>query len=264
MYKTICKENTLTESILSDGEMFVIGLVYDGVKTVHYNGSVYNFVAGDLFCLGFARLRIENHSLQYRPYKELAITFTREELIGLDLWHSEYVGKNILRHSVRSVEFVGGCHADMTIHGIFNNLRLSHSAPSLAKRRTLLKMIDECSNGLVIRILLSNLDGRHAQLERVVCDSSFKHKPIQELATECHCSRSTFKTMFRKCYNSTPHHYFLEKQLEKAQMLLATTSLTMAEISQECEFSNPSYFARAFRTHLSMTPSEYRRLYNRE
>ena len=263
MYTSFLEEHSSTIK-LNDGRIFSIGLVYEGTKRVYSNGSLFTFNAGDLFCLGFAHLRIENHASEYRPYKELAITFTREELIGLDLWHSEYVGKNILRHSVRSVEFVGGCHADMTIHGIFNNLRLSHSAPSLAKRRTLLKMIDECSNGLVIRILLSNLDGRHALLERVVCDSSFKHKPIQELATECHCSRSTFKTMFRKCYNSTPHHYFLRQQLEKAQMLLSTTMLTMAEISRECEFSSASYFARCFRAHFSLTPSEYRRLYNRE
>lgn len=257
---SICDEHM----ILNDGESFTIGLVYEGSKRVYVNGEIYTFNAGDIFCLGFAHFRIENQSSKYRPYKEVVITFTREELLGLDLWRSNYVGGGVSRRSVRGVEFVGGCHADMATLGIFNSLRLSHYSPSLAKRCSLLKMIDESADGMVMRILLSNLDGRHARLERVVSGSNLKHRTIQELAAECHCSRSTFKTMFRKCYNSTPHHYFLEKQLEKAQMLLATTSLTMAEISQECEFSNPSYFARAFRTHLSMTPSEYRRLYNRE
>ena len=241
-------------------EYFTIGLVYEGVKMVYFRGETHSFTSRDIFCLGFASYRVVNYPSPYQPYKEVAITFSREELEDMSTWLMEYVADNPLRRSVRGVEFVGGCKADSVTLGIFNSLRNTPFAPSFTKRQSLLKMLAESTDGLVVRMAMSNLDGRRALFENVVRENCFKHTSLDELAAQCHCSRSSFKEMFHKCYATSPYNYFLARRLEKAQMLLATTNFTIVEISDKCEFNNPSHFARIFRSRFSISPSEYRRL----
>jgi transcriptional regulator GlxA family with amidase domain len=43
-----------------------------------------------------------------------------------------------------------------------------------------------------------------------------------------------------------------------AQMLLNTTTLTIAQIADEFNFPNASFFTKFFKEHIGMTPKEYR------
>ncbi|MBR4849391.1 MAG: helix-turn-helix transcriptional regulator [Alistipes sp.] len=253
-------EGLSPEVIQNRDEYFTIGLVYEGVKMVYFRGETYSFSARDLFCLGSASYRVVNYPSPYQPYKEVAITFSREELEEMGAWLMEAVAGDSSRRSVRGVEFVGGCKADSLTLGIFNSLRNTPFAPSFTKRQSLLKMLAESTDGLVVRMALSNLDGRRSLFESVVRDNCYHHTSLDELATQCRCSRSSFKEMFHRCYDTSPYHYFLARRLEKAQMLLSTTRFTIAEISDKCEFNSPSHFARIFRSRFSVSPSEYRRL----
>jgi len=56
----------------------------------------------------------------------------------------------------------------------------------------------------------------------------------------------------------TPHAYLTGVRLEQAARLLATTDLSMLEISLRVGYASPSHFAKAFKTWTGLTPREYR------
>ena len=53
--------------------------------------------------------------------------------------------------------------------------------------------------------------------------------------------------------------YILYYRIKVAKRLLASTSLTVTEISEECGFSAPSYFSEIFTRSEGISPREYRR-----
>jgi transcriptional regulator GlxA family with amidase domain len=48
-------------------------------------------------------------------------------------------------------------------------------------------------------------------------------------------------------------------RLQAAADLLTGSRLSVTEIALECGFNEPNYFARQFRRHIGVSPSEYRR-----
>lgn len=53
---------------------------------------------------------------------------------------------------------------------------------------------------------------------------------------------------------------FLNKtRIENAQKLLLTTTLPLSDVSQQCGYTNISYFYNIFKKHTGKTPSEYRK-----
>ena len=55
-------------------------------------------------------------------------------------------------------------------------------------------------------------------------------------------------------------YWINESAMMAAKMLLKNTDLTMSEIAEQLGMMDPSYFARRFRQHERMTPTEYRRI----
>ena len=243
-----------------DTPFLTIGLIYEGNKVVNFRGKHYRFSTGELFCIGDICCRIENLPSPHRPYKEVALSYSFEELSSLNLLYDDVLATSVLRGRHRDVEPIGVCTADAMTLGVFNALRQMSFRPSFAKRQSILKMLIESTDGVVLRVVLANLDVRQRLLCRVVREHRFHHTNLDELAKQCHCSRSSFKVLFRKRYDTSPYHYLLEQRLERAQSLLATTAYSISEISEICEFNSPSHFARIFRSRYSLTPSEYRRL----
>jgi AraC-like DNA-binding protein len=56
-------------------------------------------------------------------------------------------------------------------------------------------------------------------------------------------------------------NYLNHFRIAKAQALLATTDLSVAEVSQEVGFCDQSYFGLIFRKLAQVTPLQYKRQY---
>ncbi|NMA97965.1 MAG: helix-turn-helix transcriptional regulator [Phyllobacteriaceae bacterium] len=65
--------------------------------------------------------------------------------------------------------------------------------------------------------------------------------------------------MFRSEIGMPPHRYLIILRINKAQRLLAKSSMPIAEIAIECGFSHQEHLTRLFRRHLGTTPAAYRR-----
>jgi AraC-like DNA-binding protein len=68
-----------------------------------------------------------------------------------------------------------------------------------------------------------------------------------------------FAHQFKHSTGLTPHYYLIQKRVERAQRLLAESSLTLSEIALAAGFVDQSHFTRRFRQIVGVTPHEFRR-----
>ncbi len=81
---------------------------------------------------------------------------------------------------------------------------------------------------------------------------------VAALASKAEVSVAHFRRLFNEAMDTPPHRYVLASRLEKARNLLATTTLPIAHIAEECGFSSQSHFTACFRSTHASTPAEYR------
>ncbi len=82
---------------------------------------------------------------------------------------------------------------------------------------------------------------------------------VDAMAAHFHLSRPYFNKLFRRATGQTPHAYLAAVRLERAKALLADSDVPVKAIAQEIGFEDPYYFARCFRRHVGVTPTQYRR-----
>ena len=82
--------------------------------------------------------------------------------------------------------------------------------------------------------------------------------PVERLAQVAGVSRPHFRRLFLDAMGTPPHRYILAARLAQARKLLATTSLPIARIAQDCGFSNQSHLTASFRAVHAATPRRFR------
>jgi len=87
------------------------------------------------------------------------------------------------------------------------------------------------------------------------------HEPlaVSELAKLVNLSPSTFLRRFKSCFDMTPKEYIRTLKVQDACHKLVQTTMTLAEVSYACGFSDQSHFSREFSRIMKETPSSYRR-----
>ena len=81
---------------------------------------------------------------------------------------------------------------------------------------------------------------------------------ITEFARLCARSLSSFKSEFKKVYNTTPGKWLQDKRLEHSKYLIETTDNSLDEIYMNSGFENKSHFTRVFKNKYGCTPGKYK------
>ena len=71
-------------------------------------------------------------------------------------------------------------------------------------------------------------------------------------------STAHFCAAFRQTEGMSPHRYVLQYRVRRAQKLLASTAMSLAEIADAVGFSNQSHCIQSFRKIVGVTPGDYR------
>ncbi|MEO1017984.1 MAG: AraC family transcriptional regulator [Pseudomonadota bacterium] len=89
---------------------------------------------------------------------------------------------------------------------------------------------------------------------------SHLQKPLDvgALANVAGCSRWHLSRIFVRERGISPAEFVLTEKLKHAAQLLADRSMRVAEIAEHTGFSDPNYFAKAFRRKFGASPTEFR------
>ncbi len=81
--------------------------------------------------------------------------------------------------------------------------------------------------------------------------------PIEEFAKASNVSVSSFRSLFKAKFGTSPVHYRNKLRIERAMVLLAQGDSTIEQIAYACGFENIGYFYRYFKKITGYTPVSY-------
>lgn len=84
---------------------------------------------------------------------------------------------------------------------------------------------------------------------------------VLDLARVLELEPDTFTRKLKAATGLTPHAFVLERRVERARVLLESTSLGIAAIAHEVGFSSQSHFTEVFRRRRGTTPHVHRRAF---
>lgn len=86
---------------------------------------------------------------------------------------------------------------------------------------------------------------------------------VAEIAESVHLNSDYLTRLFKKCTGMTTLQYLNSLKIEVASLLLVRTEMPIKQVAFESYFNNSKVFARKFKSETGLSPSEYRRSYNR-
>lgn len=89
----------------------------------------------------------------------------------------------------------------------------------------------------------------------------YENITLNTLTTITCLSKDHFIRLFKKETGISPLKYLNQKKIEKAQLILVTSSLTIKEVAYRLAFEDYSYFNRVFKKTTGLTPQQYRYSY---
>ncbi|MFN8431110.1 MAG: two-component regulator propeller domain-containing protein [Spirosomataceae bacterium] len=84
---------------------------------------------------------------------------------------------------------------------------------------------------------------------------------VEELSKAMYVSRGTLYARILNLTGESPVEYVRSLKLEKAVGLLKKNEMKISQIAYAVGFSNPNYFARAFKAKYNLSPSEYQSIH---
>lgn len=85
---------------------------------------------------------------------------------------------------------------------------------------------------------------------------------VEELAAICYMQPTYFIKKFKTAFGKSPIVYFNKLKIYKAMTYLASTDMSVYEISKAVGIYDNSYFSRMFKNYCNMTPSEYKGMFS--
>jgi len=76
---------------------------------------------------------------------------------------------------------------------------------------------------------------------------------------EVRMSRSAFQHSYKKLFGVSYIQDFINSKISYSKMLLTSTNLTIEEVAKQCGYRSYVHFARQFKEHTGISPSEYRK-----
>jgi AraC-like DNA-binding protein len=98
-----------------------------------------------------------------------------------------------------------------------------------------------------------------ARVKRYISEHLMDDIALADAAAAADLSANYVTQLLKKETGKTFVDFITASRLQKAQELLANTSMRITEISAAVGYTDDAYFARRFRQFLQVSPGEYRR-----
>lgn len=259
-------------------DFFSLYFVQQGRGTHLINGVPYGVSRGDVYAMGLGMThwftdceRLTTDTLHFAPH--IFDAPTRDALAGTPGFLSLFVEEPLRRAAgaeqgggrwlhltpdayapvaemlgeLRREWAAGTPDGTLLARGLFPRL-LVHLARRYAARPCAPAPPESARHEATIAAAVRFLDARFADPVR-----------IEQVAASVFLSPDRFTEVFARTMGRTPRDYLSHLRLERARLLLTTTTLPIAAVGQQSGFGESAYFTRVFRAATGLTPRDYRR-----
>src|SRR5215213_5629524 len=81
---------------------------------------------------------------------------------------------------------------------------------------------------------------------------------LDDIARRVASSRRQLQRAYSEIGNTTFREHLTRVRMERASMMLSDRGLTVREVARRVGYRQPAQFAKAFRRHIGVAPSDYR------
>lgn len=136
-------------------------------------------------------------------------------------------------------------------HVLYEQIRQREQAETEERERQQAQPVETLSQSQQIYRRLCEL----LEDPAIYTDAECNHETLAQLLGT---NRTYLYDALRECADTTPADFINRYRIRHAALLLATTDDPVALVAELCGITNRSTFARLFRDHYSMSPTEYR------
>ena len=284
-YSTINRADSVTSDVVRITERtnsgihsislsrIAVGFIHSGVKYLYHSDRCFAAEEGDIFILDPGFHYEENIVGDNGRFEQIIFYLTpatlQQVLFGLNIncglsFSSRHSCHNCLAHNFAIAK------SDSPIHNFFIGIDLSLRNSGLLhndigqriKLNELIYLILSGEDNCAKRKLLRLTDTTSGQVVNTIYDNLFNNISVEILAELTNRSLTSFKKEFKRIFNKPPHRWIIEQRLDRAKILLYSTSQTISEIGSECGFTNISHFIKLFKLRYHCTPAIFRRQYS--
>lgn len=244
-------------------------LVYilSGVKQIKVASNQYDIHPGELFLIPRGEYVMSQYIAGESGFRSFMLFFskkTAQEMV-------EQIGQGLTTESLQQVgemkrEAVKIIPQSREVERLFASLEAySRSGNPYMCELTRLKfaelvylLMDTPYRKLIVSFLLDAARSEMPSLSSVLDAHLYSSETINELALLSGRSLSSFKREFMREYGEPPRTWIRSRKLSRAAFLLETTDKSVEEVAEASGFVSNTHFARLFKSHYQLTPTDYR------
>ena len=250
-----------------------IGYVVRGHKNIYYGDKHYTISRGEIFYLGVGNHYIEDISDDGRPFEQIVVYYSPQLLqrillhlnmsFAIDISNSHSCERcRLMNHVVvPSTVALRSFFAHTASYLQEDNFIHDETAENIKVTELVYLIVSQADSCLKNKVL-ANVDSARDNFEQTIYSHIFCDTSIEERASKCNRSLTSFKKEFKRHFFAPPHRWFIHQRLMQSRLLLVSTSKSISEIGNECTFPNTSHFIKLFKKEYGYTPAIYRSIHS--
>lgn len=146
---------------------------------------------------------------------------------------------------------------DLSLHKLaYSNSKLLHTIFDLNQfQKTAVKILHSY---FLSSCTLNKSNGSISEIIHYIRNNIHKDFNLDDLGNYAYLNKCYLCSLFKNVTGISLSQFINQERIKKSEILLATTDISIANISEQCGFKSTTYFSTVFKALNNMSPREYR------
>lgn len=151
------------------------------------------------------------------------------------------------------------CISDVinTTNSLIKELRAKEDFYDMICASKLINLLSKIARNIISKDTIPE----HSSINEIInyiTDNYATNETIEDYASICHMSESSFFKLFKQSTGMSPQHYKAILRIKTAMSMLSTSNFPISQIAHLVGYNDSLYFSKLFKKHTGMTPTQYR------